>query len=84
LVEVSLEWRLKLTDRFGLVTFLDGGNAFESRYPDFSESLLWGAGAGIRYYTPIGPFRFDIAFPLDRREGIDDSFQIYISVGQAF
>ena len=84
LVEVSLEWRLKLTDRFGLVTFLDGGNAFESRYPDFSESLLWGAGVGIRYYTPIGPFRFDIAFPLDRREGIDDSFQIYISIGQAF
>lgn len=84
LVEVSLECRLKLTDRFGLVTFLDGGNAFESRVPDFSESLLWGVGAGIRYYTPIGPFRFDIAFPLDRREGIDDSFQIYISLGQAF
>lgn len=83
-VEVSLEWRLKLTDRFGLVAFLDGGNAFESSYPDFSEGLLWGAGAGIRYYTPIGPFRFDIAFPLDRREGIDDNFQIYISIGQAF
>jgi translocation and assembly module TamA len=84
LVEASLEGRLKLTDRFGLVMFVDGGNAFESRVPDFSESLLWGAGAGIRYYTPIGPFRFNIAFPLDRREGIDDRFQIYISVGQAF
>lgn len=84
LAEVSLEWRLRLTDRFGLVTFLDGGNAFESRYPDFSESFLWGAGAGIRYYTPIGPFRLDIAFPLDRREEIDDRFQIYISLGQAF
>lgn len=84
LLEVSLEGRLKLTDRFGLVIFFDGGNAYESRFPDFSESFLWGAGAGFRYYTPVGPFRFDIAFPLDRRDGIDDSFQIYISLGQAF
>jgi translocation and assembly module TamA len=46
--------------------------------------LFWGAGVGLRYYTPIGPIRLDVAFPLEKREDIDDSFQIYISIGQAF
>jgi translocation and assembly module TamA len=84
LVACSLELRLKLTEHFGLVGFLDGGNVYESIYPDFSEPFLWGTGAGLRYYSPVGPFRLDVAFPLDRRPGIDDSFQIYVSLGQAF
>jgi translocation and assembly module TamA len=84
LLTCSLELRLKLTQRFGVVGFLDGGNVYDSTYPDFSEPPLWGAGAGIRYYSPVGPFRLDVAFPLDRRPEIDDSFQIYVSLGQAF
>jgi len=66
------------------VAFLDGGNAFASPDPDFSRGLFWGTGFGIRYYTPVGPFRLDIGFPLDRRPEIDDSFQVYLSLGQAF
>jgi translocation and assembly module TamA len=84
LATCSLELRLKLTERFGLVGFLDGGNVYESIYPDFSEPFLWGTGAGLRYYSPVGPFRLDVAFPLDRRPEIDDTFQIYVSLGQAF
>jgi translocation and assembly module TamA len=84
LFELSLELRLKISDRLGLVGFLDGGNAFASPDPDFSQGLLWGTGFGLRYYTPVGPFRLDIGFPLDRRPGLDDSFQIYVSLGQAF
>lgn len=84
LVTCSLELRLKLTERFGVVGFLDGGNVFEATYPDFSEPFLWGTGAGLRYYSPIGPYRLDISFPLDRRPEIDNSFQIYVSIGQAF
>ena len=37
----------------------------------------------MRYYTPIGPIRFDIAVPVDRRAG-EDSFEVYIGLGQAF
>ena len=84
LCEVSLETRLKLSERFGLVGFLDGGGAFTDRLLDPEEDFLWGAGIGFRYFTPLGPLRFDIGFPLDRREGIDDSYQIYVSLGQAF
>jgi translocation and assembly module TamA len=84
LVEVSAEVRFKVTEKIGLVAFLDGGNAFSSAFPDPGEKLRWGAGGGIRYYTPLGPLRLDVGVPLERREGIDDPFQVYISLGQAF
>jgi translocation and assembly module TamA len=42
-----------------------------------------GAGAGIRYFTPIGPIRLDVAVPTKRRPG-EDNFEIYIGLGQAF
>jgi translocation and assembly module TamA len=48
------------------------------------KRLFWGCGLGLRYYTGFGPLRMDVAFPLDKRENIDDSFQLYISIGQAF
>jgi translocation and assembly module TamA len=38
----------------------------------------------MRWVTPIGPLRLDVAFPLNRRAGIDDTFQVYVSIGQAF
>lgn len=84
LLEVSVEFRLKLSDRIGLVTFIDGGNVFTGSTPDLEEDLRWGAGLGLRYFTAIGPVRLDISVPLNRREGIDDRFQIYVSLGQAF
>jgi translocation and assembly module TamA len=84
LAELSLEMRLRISQRFGLVGFLDGGNAYTDRLPDLGEKLFWGAGGGFRYYTPIGPLRLDIGFPLDRRPDIDDRLQIYVSIGQAF
>jgi translocation and assembly module TamA len=40
-------------------------------------------GVGARYNLPFGPIRADIAVPLSPREG-DPTFQIYISIGQAF
>lgn len=82
-VELSAELRAKITEKIGAVVFIDGGNAFESSYPDFNSSLRWGAGPGLRYFTPVGPIRVDIAFPLNPRS-IDDPFQLYFSIGQAF
>ncbi len=84
LAALSSELRMKVTDTMGFVAFVDGGNAFEAAFPDFDEPLRWGAGLGLRYFTRVGPLRLDIAVPLNKREGIDDSFQIYVSLGQAF
>ena len=86
LLELGVELRLRLTERFGMVPFVDGGTVFVD--PDFrsdeDRTLRWAAGLGFRYYTPIGPLRLDFAFPLNGREGIDNDFQFYISIGQAF
>ncbi|MGD9162443.1 MAG: autotransporter assembly complex family protein [Desulfobacteraceae bacterium] len=84
LIEMSAEARLKVTRKFGLVLFLDGGTAYSEKLFDKGEEIRWGTGIGVRYFTPIGPLRFDAGFPLNRRDGIDDSFQLYISIGQAF
>jgi translocation and assembly module TamA len=42
-----------------------------------------GVGTGIRYYTPIGPIRVDLALPTVRRQ-YDGRFEVYIGLGQAF
>jgi len=79
----STELRWRFMDDFGLVPFVDAGNAFSTPYPDFTEGLQWATGLGFRYYTPIGPARLDLAFPLNARS-IDRSFEFYVSLGQAF
>lgn len=82
--EVSAELRTRFAGNWGLVLFLDGGYAYASEAPAFGHDFLWGAGLGLRYHTSFAPIRVDFGFPLDKREGIDDSFQLYISIGQAF
>ena len=64
------------------VGFVDGGSVSRTEVPNFSE-LRFGAGVGVRYLTPAGPLRIDIATPLDRSE-FDDPVQVYIALGQAF
>lgn len=83
LFHFSLEVRQRVFGDFSLVPFIDGGTVFESKFPDFSEGLRFGAGIGIRYNTRFGPLRFDVAAPLDRRDR-DDAVAFYISLGQAF
>ena len=83
LLELGLEARLRITEEIGLVPFAEGGQVFEDSLPGLNESLQFGAGLGLRYFTGIGPLRFDLAFPINKRKG-DDDFQIYVSIGQAF
>jgi translocation and assembly module TamA len=84
LLEGSVELRTRLANDMGAVLFLDAGTVYGSAVPDGSEDLLFGVGPGFRYYTPIGPVRVDLGFPLNPRKGVDDSFQLYLSIGQAF
>ncbi len=82
--EVSVEMRLRWGENWGGVLFLDGGTAYEDELPRWGNDIRWGAGFGLRYYTSFAPIRFDIGIPLDKRDGVDDDYQLYISSGQAF
>ncbi len=83
-METSAELRLRIKQDYGLVTFIDGGNAYDTALPDVTSGMRYGAGLGARYYTSFGPLRADVAVPLNRRRGVDAAYQLYFSIGQAF
>jgi translocation and assembly module TamA len=78
----TVEFRQHLFDQFGAAAFIDVGQASATGVP-FSGTPRAGAGLGVRYYTPIGPVRVDVALPLTPIPG-GDSFEVYIGLGQAF
>ncbi|MFZ0565385.1 MAG: BamA/TamA family outer membrane protein [Chlamydiales bacterium] len=80
----QIEPRVRVWNKLYLAGFYDFGNVYATSFPNFSEKLLTSIGCGFRYLTAVGPFRVDIAFPLNKRKGIDKSFQIYASIGQTF
>jgi outer membrane protein assembly factor BamA len=88
LVVLNAELRTALVGRLGAVGFVDGGNVF-SRAGDLRlQDLRAAAGFGLRYQSPIGPFRIDLGFKLNRRELAPGRLErrnvLHISLGQAF
>lgn len=87
MVLFNIEMRIPLPYGFGLVGFLDAGNAWlENKGTGEVRTvggLRYGAGAGIRYDTPVGPLRLDWGFKLDRRVG-EDIGELHFTLGQAF
>ena len=72
----SLELDQLVRPGWSVAMFVDAGNAFD-RFLD--NSLAIGVGAGIRWYSPLGPIRFDVAVPL--QDSAPDSFRIHITLG---
>jgi outer membrane protein insertion porin family len=48
------------------VVFFDTGNAWEEGY--HIDDMRKTAGAGIRWYSPIGPLRLEWGYVLDRKD----------------
>jgi len=80
----SVELRYRHNETLGFVGFYELGNVYASYVPNLKDRMIQSTGIGIRYYTPVGPLRADLAFPLNRRKHLDGPFQFYISIGQAF
>ena len=73
----SLEARVKVSDKFGLVGFVDMGLVgVQGAGHDWHA----GAGIGVRYATGVGPVRLDVALPV----GDGKSAQVYVGLGQSF
>ena len=82
LAEFSVEARIRLFGNFGLVPFLDAGNISTSPLPAL-DSLRYGTGLGVRYYSSFGPIRLDVGTPINPQPG-DTRVAVYVSLGQAF
>ena len=82
LVNLSAEIRAQVRPNIGVVAFADAGQVWADS--GFTGDSGWqaGAGLGIRYRTPIGPLRFDVAGPVGGDTG--NRVQLYLGLGQAF
>lgn len=98
-ISFNTEFRFQLNQLikgFGIATFLDGGQVWSNFNDIGTTPIQWGVGGGLRYQSPIGPVRVDIAYkinPTDQDLKIYqgqnygsawDRWGIHFSIGQAF
>lgn len=65
LLVTSIEYDYLIKPRWAVAAFFDQGNASNSHNFDFKR----GAGMGVRWISPIGPVRIDVAKALDDDKG---------------
>jgi outer membrane protein insertion porin family len=91
MLAVSEEIRAQLVGKFGMVLFFDAGNVWAESGGIRLDDLRYAVGPGLRYQTPIGPFRFDFGYQLNPNEALIVNGQpnfrrwrIHFSIGQAY
>ena len=87
----STEVRFPIVGRLGGVVFLDGGNVWENSWDFNLRDMRYDMGPGLRYNTPVGPFRLDVGFQLNPIEGLlvngeeqKRPLRVHFSIGHAF
>ena len=89
---LNLELEFPIVPKVGVkgVVFVDAGNAFavdasffEDKQHSLPLGLFWSAGFGIRWFSPVGPLRFEWGIPLTRRP-IDDPILFEFTIGNSF
>ncbi|HZM34760.1 MAG TPA: BamA/TamA family outer membrane protein [Burkholderiales bacterium] len=71
----SVEYTHWFSPVWGLAAFVDGGNAWDTG----KFEPAFGIGGGVRFRTPIGPVRADVAYG-----DMVDSWRLHFSVGFVF
>jgi len=92
LIEGSFEYRRKFEKEYGFAAFIDYGNSWNGYNKVRWDQLAIAIGTGIRYYSPIAPFRLDIGFkfydPADKKfifdKSVFKSMQFHFGIGEAF
>ncbi|MBM9596206.1 autotransporter assembly complex protein TamA [Roseitranquillus sediminis] len=80
---LSAEARIGVRENLQLVTFADYGFVSDESFLGGEGDDHVGAGLGLRYITPIGPIRLDVATPVTGDDA-GGSIQVYVGIGQAF
>ena len=79
----NIEFRRQLFWRFGMTTFLDGGylwrNIVDFQWRDVKASI----GAGLQFFTPVGPLRVEYGNQLQKEEGLKRGI-VHLSLLYAF
>ncbi|WP_431224052.1 autotransporter assembly complex protein TamA [Serratia sp. L9] len=76
MVTGSLEYQYNVTGRWWGAMFVDSGQAVNN----FQDSnFKTGAGVGVRWQSPVGPVKLDIAAPIGDKE--THGMQFYIGLG---
>lgn len=75
----SAEVEHYFTESWGFAAFVDSGNAFGGE--GSSTGFQTGIGVGLRWRTPVGPIRVDIAHPLD---DASNDFRLHLRIGPEF
>lgn len=79
MLNLSLEADYPIWGDFYGALFTDNTMLSEESY-DYTGEIITSVGAGIRYMTPIGPFKLDVGFNVNDTSQYGISFQ----VGQSF
>jgi len=70
----SIETDFAMSRKWHPAVFVDAGNAFNDAD---SANIRVSAGAGIRWRSPLGPIRIDLARPIDA----DRNWRLHLSMG---
>jgi len=84
LFEGSTELRFPIYKFFGAAIFADFGNLWSRANTFRPNELRYAAGAGLRFATPIGPIRADLAGKINKQYDNESTWEFHLSVGQSF
>lgn len=73
LAVASVEFEHQFAPQWAVAAFTDFGDAFSNKF-----DLNYSVGAGVRWFSPIGPIRVDVAVPLDQEQ---TSFRLHVTIG---
>ncbi len=90
----NLEIEFPIFEKVGIrgVLFYDAGNAFaadanffeDKTYPNLPLGLFHSVGFGFRWFSPIGPLRFEWGIPFNRRSPTDQPLVFEFTIGNSF
>ncbi|MDY6943438.1 MAG: autotransporter assembly complex family protein [Pseudomonadota bacterium] len=74
LFTLGVDYEHRVYKDWSVAVFYDAGSAFNDTEPDLKQ----GAGVGLRWQTPVGPLRIDVAHPFDDP---DTDYRLHLTFG---